>query len=231
VIEVITVPEMSNREFLEQYAKPGYIGLAGGDTLIDRVIRRAERHVSAGQWSNWSHAFLFSERRVDGHLWVIESDLAAARRHIRFGVQENRVSKYFNQKLYGNLAILDLGLSDEKARDLVSAGLDLVATSTRYSVRELFGTLLALRSQKMRSRDNVLSRDQCFYCSALVQHLFCKIGMDLCPGIHAKNCTPEDIFQNATSKAAYVLDRKLGTSKFRAFTQRIGQRKKNKKES
>src|SRR5262245_4380209 len=105
---------MSNRDFLAQYARPGRIGLSGGATLIDRAIRRAERHVCDGRWSNWSHAFIFGERRSDGHIWVLESDLQATHKHIRFGVQENRISKYHNEEHYGSLAILDFNLPEER---------------------------------------------------------------------------------------------------------------------
>ena len=93
--ETIVVTGLSNSEFLQRYAMPGRIGLSGGSSLIDKVITRAERHVDAEErWSLWSHAFLFQGQRHDGHHWVIESDLQIDRKHIRLGVQENRVSKY-----------------------------------------------------------------------------------------------------------------------------------------
>ena len=109
--ETVTITGMSNREFLEAHAQPGRIGLSGGDTLIDKAIARAERHIDdAGRWSLWSHSFLFQGHRPDGHHWVIESDLQIDRKHIRLGVQENRISKYFDQDLYTTLAVLDFGL-------------------------------------------------------------------------------------------------------------------------
>lgn len=219
--QIITVAEMSNRDFLEQYARPGRIGLSGGATLIDRAIRRAERHVCDGRWSNWSHAFIFGERRSDGHIWVLESDLQAAHKHIRFGVQENRVGKYHNEELYGVLAILDFDLPEEKVGALLREGLDLIANATRYSIRELFGALFALRNQRLRGKSNVLAREKSFYCSALVQHLFCRIGIELCPGIHSKNSTPEDIFQTAAPHTTYLLNRNLGESKVKEAVERV----------
>ena len=206
---------MSNREFLEQYAKPGCVGLCGGDVLIDRAIRRAQRHIREGEWSNWSHAFIFGERRSDGYIWVIESDLHAARKHIRLGVQENRISKYFDETHYANLAVLDFQLSDEAVAALLRESLDLVANATRYSVRELFGTLLALRRPTLRPKENVLAREQSMYCSAFVQHVFCKIGLPLCSGVSAKTTTPEDIFQASAPHCTYVLDRQLRGSKLK----------------
>ena len=57
--EIVPVTGLSNQEFLEKYARPGCIGLSGGVSLIDRVIRRAERHVGTEkEWSQWSHALL-----------------------------------------------------------------------------------------------------------------------------------------------------------------------------
>ncbi len=220
--EVITLRDISNAEFFAKHAAPGRIGLVGGATLIDRAIRRAERHVcDDGKWSNWSHAFIFGERRSDGHIWVIESDLQAAHKHIRFGVQENRITKYFDERLYAAAAIIDLDLSEQHKTALISAGLDMVANATRYSVRELFGTLIALRAQGLRSAENKLSREKSFYCSALVQHLFCGIKIDLTPGVHAKHTTPEDIFRTPVAKTTYLLHRELGESKIKAAAQKV----------
>ncbi|MBI4024006.1 MAG: hypothetical protein HY360_03440 [Verrucomicrobia bacterium] len=63
--EVINVGPMSNREFLETYARDGRVGLSGDVTLVDQAIRAAERHVDEGhRWGHWSHAFLFQDRRL-----------------------------------------------------------------------------------------------------------------------------------------------------------------------
>src|SRR4051794_2503045 len=92
--EVVLVTGLSNREFLERYACVGRIGLSGGVSLIDKAIARAQRHLDKEErWGSWSHAFLFQGQRHDGHQWVIESDLQINRKHIRLGVQENRIAK------------------------------------------------------------------------------------------------------------------------------------------
>lgn len=206
--EATVVTDLSNREFLERFAAAGRIGLSGGVTLVDKAICRAERHLDEQEaWSHWSHAFLFQGRRADGHHWVIESDLQIHRKHIHLGVQENRISKYFDERLYTTLAVLDLGLTEAQAATLVCAGLELVANRARYSVRELFGTLIALRRPELRGRNNLLARQSSLYCSALVHHLFRKAGLDLAPGVHLKNTTPEDIARMALPHTAYVLRR------------------------
>lgn len=212
--EIIRVSGMSNQEFLERYAWPGRVGLSGGMTLVDKAIYRAERHLDeAERWGSWSHAFLFQGVRHDGHHWVIESDLQFHHKHIRLGVQENRASKYYNEKLYTTLAVLDFGLNDQQVGALLREGLELVATRARYSLRELVGTLIALRHPELRGRSNVLGRERSMYCSAFVQHLFRQAGLDLAPGVHGKNTTPEDISRTAVPHVTYLLERETARSK------------------
>src|SRR5882672_995326 len=124
---IVRIDGLSNREFLERYARPGCIGLSGGISLIDRAICRAQRHLDAEEnWGMWSHAFLFQGLRADGHHWVIESDLQVHRKHIQLGVQENRISKYFDEELYTSLAVLDFDLKETEVALLVSEALELV---------------------------------------------------------------------------------------------------------
>jgi len=223
--ETIVLTGLSNREFLQRYSLPGRIGLSGGDTLIDKAICRAERHIHGKKkWGAWSHAFLFQGERHDGHHWVIESDLQFHRRHISLGVQENRVSKYFDEKLYATLAVLDFGLTEAQTSCLLREGLELVASRERYSLRELVGTLIALRHPELRGRDNLLSRERSMYCSAFVQHLFRKTGLDLAPGVVGKNTTPEDIAQTSVPHVTYLLTREPAQNKLTALKSRLRRR-------
>ncbi len=223
--EIVAVTGLSNREFLEAYARPGRVGLSGGTTLIDRAIARAERHIDHdGRWSQWSHSFLFQGRRPDGHHWVIESDLQVHRKHIRLGVQENRISKYFDENLYTTLAVLDFGLGEPQVATLVREGLELVANRARYSLRELVGTLIALRHPELRGQGNVLAREKSLYCSAFVQHLFRKAGIDLAPGVDAKNTTPEDICRAPAPHVTYLLKRGSGRSRIEQLRVRLRRR-------
>ena len=223
--EAAPLPGLSNREFLERYAGAGRIGLSGGFTLIDKAICRAERHLDSDrQWGVWSHAFLFQGRRADGRHWVIESDLQIHRKHIQLGVQENRIDKYFDEKFYTNLAVLDFGLSDAQVASVLAEGLELVANHARYSLRELIGTLLALKNPGLRARNNLLARGSSLFCSALVQHLFRKAGLDLAPEVDLKNTTPEDIARTALPHGVWRLRRGPepgGLKKIRARLQRF----------
>lgn len=223
--EVIRVTGLTNREFLELYAQPGRVGLSGGTTLVDKAICRAQRHLDAEErWGAWSHAFLFQGVRADGHHWVIESDLQFHRKHIQLGVQENRISKYYNEELYTTLAVLDFGLSAERVADLLREGLELVATRARYSLRELVGTLFALRHPQWRSRANLLERERSMYCSAFVQHLFRKTGIELAPGVEGKNTTPEDISRTPAPHVTYLLERAGAKSKLTDLKLRLRRR-------
>ncbi len=207
---VVPITNLSNHEFLDRYARPGCVGLSGGTTLVDRAIRRAERHLDEqARWSEWSHAFIFQGRRADGYHWVLESDLQIQRKHIQLGVQENRVTKYHDEKLYTTLAVLDFGLTEAQADAILREGLELVANRTRYSLRELVGTLFALRRPALRGEENLLARDSSVFCSALVQYLFRKAGLDLTPGVNDKHTTPEDLARTTLPHTAYRLKREL----------------------
>lgn len=206
--EVITCDNLSNREFLEKFALPGRIGLAGGPTVIDMAIGRAQRHLSpTGKWGTWTHAFLFQGTRHDGRHWVIESDLQIHRRHIHLGVQENRIDKMYDESSYTRLAVLDFDLTPEQTQRLLSEALELVAGRTRYSIRELIGTLLALRHPSLRTKPNLLERDRSFYCSAFVHHIFRQAGMDLMPGVEVKHTTPQDLWHTIAPHKAFRLQR------------------------
>jgi hypothetical protein len=216
---------LTNRAFLERYAKPGCVGLSGGVTLVDRAICRAERHLDPRQrWGRWSHAFVFEGVRLDGHHWVIESDLQIHEKHIRLGVQENRVEKYYNEKLFTNLAILDFGLSEAQVKTVLATGLEMVATHTRYSLRELVGTLFALRRPELRHSENLLARERSVFCSAFVQRLFRRAELDLAPGVDDKHTTPEDISRTTTPHTAYLLEREKPRSEINEFRKRARRR-------
>ena len=211
--QIVRLSDLTNEEFLKRHARAGRIGLSGGLTLIDKAICRAERHLNANErWGLWSHAFVFQGVRADGHHWLLESDLQVQHKHIQLGVQENRISKYHDEKLYTNLAVLDFGLTDEHVGVLLREGLELVASRARYSVRELVGTLIALRRPELRTQSNLLSRERSMYCSAFVQHLFRKMGLELAPGIDGKNTTPEDISHSPVPHVMYLLEREAPCS-------------------
>lgn len=206
--ETIIVEGLTNREFMEKHAAPGRIGLVGGPELINRLIERAQRHLDDDKtWSQWSHAFLFQGRRHDGHHWVIESDLDIKPKHIRLGVQENRIEKYFDDTRTTSIAILDFGLTPEQVQQILSCALQLVSEGTRYSLREIAGTMWALRHPEWRPRENLLVRERAFYCSAFVRHIFGHAGLELAAEVAVKNTAPEHIARSLLPHTKWLLQR------------------------
>ena len=201
-----TVSGISNREFIQAYAAPGRIGLAGGADVISRLIARAQRRIDdEGRPSQWSHAFLFQGTRTDGHHWEFESDLEGHRRNVRLGVQENRIEKFCSEKNYPVLAVLDFGLGGDEVTAVLREALEMVAGRVRYSLRELMGTLIAMRRPAMRTRANPLSRPHSLFCSAFVTHVMRKAGIDPAPGLDVKHTAPEDLFRSPRAAGIWLL--------------------------
>ena len=226
----IEVEGLTNREFFETYAQPGRIGLVGGITLVDRLIRRSQRRLTdAGAYSPWSHAFLFHGKRADGHHWVIESDLGIKRKHIRLGVQENRVHKYHDDEAYTCAAVLDLGLNAAQEQQLLSHALEQVAAGIRYSMREILGTAWALRHPRERLLENRLAQERAFYCSAFVRHVCSQINFDLAAGLAVKNTTPHDIAESPLLQTRWLLVRANPERRTRKLLRKVGERFGRKK--
>lgn len=193
-MSVQIIKDISNKEFIETYAKPGCIGLVGADTVIDNSIKKMQKYITSdGKQSLWSHAFLFSALREDGHWWVIESDLEIHAKKINLGVQENRAEKYFDEKVFPNLAILNFNLYEDKQKLVVGEGLNLVAARTEYSIKEVFGALYTLLKKESRANKNKMEQKNSYFCSAMVQHCYNKVKINLAPAIHIKQLAPEDI--------------------------------------
>jgi hypothetical protein len=186
--------KISNEEFFKKYAAPGLVGLVGGSALIDKTIRKAQNPIVKDKKNSlWSHAFIFSEKRADGYQWVIESDLDFRHKQTRLGVQENRISKYFDSFLYPNVAVLDFNLTKKQTELILVEALGLLSSLTKYSIRELAGTLMAMYNPSLRSKKNLLALNNTYYCSALVQQCYSKAEILFKEGISLKNITPEDI--------------------------------------
>lgn len=208
----------SNESFLLKHAAPGRIGLSGGRDWINKLIRKAQAPLTQdGHRSLWSHAFIFMEQRLDGHWWVLESDLDLRYRQIRLGVQENRLDRYFDAEVFPNVAVLDFGLDAEQTRQVQVAGLELLAGLSSYSLSELVGTLFAMHSSRLRQRDNLLAKEGALYCSALVQHCYSTAGVEFIPGVAGKNIAPHDIYDCALPHQTHSLVRDLGISHLRRW--------------
>lgn len=103
---------------------------------------------------------------------------------------------------------------------VLSAGLDLLAGLSTYSLRELVGTLLALHRPSLRGRDNLLAQEGALYCSAMVQHCYAAAGIEFIPGVATKNLSPHDIATSRLPHSNHALVRDDGESSLRRLARR-----------
>src|SRR5204863_8851830 len=129
-------------------------------------------------------------------------------KHIRLGVQENRVDKYYDSEMFPTLAVLDFDLTDAQVKVVLREALKMVARRAQYSLTELIGTAVALHNPWFRGRKNLLGRKQSMYRSAFVQYVFDKAGIHLVPGIHPSHNSPEDISRTPVPHTTYLMQRK-----------------------
>lgn len=206
-VKVVAVKGLSNREFLERYAGPGRVGLACGTSWVDQRIRRTLRHLTPdGEWCAWSHAMLFEGRRADGQHWVFEADIEFARGFVQSGVQENRVEKFWDEKKYSGLAVLDFGLSPEQARLVMGRALDMTAQRVAYSYRGIMATWLAVH-RKTLSRQSRLQNLKDTFCSSFVQRAYKDVGIAFSPGVEEAHTTPQHIAATVVPHTRYLLQR------------------------
>ena len=201
------ISSISTKEFWQQYAKKGAVGLVGGTLWIHRAICEAQALITPdGKPSLWAHAFVFTGKRPDGQEWIAESDIVVEPLRMRIinGAQENRISKYYGTDKALHCAVLDLGLGDPDADKVVQKALDMVVKKIMYPVSGLFGTLFAylFKTEKWR---NLWNTPDALYCSAFVQEAYHAAGIDLAAGVATTHTSPEHLWQTKIPHKAYVL--------------------------
>jgi hypothetical protein len=112
-------------------------------------------------------------------------------------------------------------LDENQVSTLLGEGLELVASREKYSLRELIGTLIALKKPELRAQENRLARERSVSCSAFVQQLFQRIGLDLIPGVNSKHSTPEDVFRTPVPHTKYLLLREMPGEKIQAIGRKL----------
>lgn len=206
--QLVLVPaDTTNAAFFERHAAPGRIGLVGMTTWVDRSIRRVQRRLTEDRLhSLWSHAFVLEGQRADGRQWLLESDLDIHGHFVRLGVQENRADKYHDQGLAPTCAILDFGLDSAQVQAVLTSGLDLLATRTRYSIPKAVASYVALRRQEL-GRRFTKKDEKSLYCSAFVAHCYAAAGIELAPGIDEDHTLPELLAATRVPHTMYLLQR------------------------
>src|SRR5689334_23472757 len=74
---------------------------------------------------------------------------------------------------------------------------------------------MAMKNPGLRRQENLLARDESFFCSAFVAHLFQKVGFQIVPGITVKNTAPDDLARSPLPHTTYLLDRDKSRDKTR----------------
>lgn len=206
-IKKVDVRRLSNREFLERYAGPGRVGLACGTSWVDNRIRRALRRITPdGSWSDWSHCMLFEGRRADGQHWVFEADIEVGRGYFQSGVQENRIEKFWDEKKYSSLAVLDFHLTPAQTRMAMGRALDMVAQRVAYSYRGIVATWLALHRGGLDQKSRLQNLKDAF-CSSFVQRAYKDVPIVFSPGVEEAHTTPHHISATVVPHTRYVLVR------------------------
>jgi hypothetical protein len=211
--QIRVAPTMPNREFLEMFARPGRVGLACQASIPVASPRRATPTSGAERANVWTHAFIFEGRRLDGQHWVIACEFQGDGHGVSAGLQESRMSKYFDEGVYSALAVLDFKFSDDQMTLLLREGLELVACRARCSLRELLGHAALPQRPRSRDRSRTSGRERSMFCSAFFQCLFAKAGLDLAPALHANPDVLGDITRIALPHMTYLLKRAAPTPK------------------
>jgi hypothetical protein len=193
------------------------IGLIGEYGLLGYGVRRAQEIIRLDRGpSYWSHAFLFvgeidsdaaTVRSARKAPWILESTLEPSANlnswMLRDGVGPRRVSDYsfadFDlavQHCVPNMAVIAFGLRDDERDAILKRAHDPAADRLHYDVPGLLGTWFAYLSNTA-SAPNPLSTGAAIYCSAYVQMAYDAAGIDLAPGAHQRNTSPEHIWQSA----------------------------------
>jgi len=193
------------------------IGLIGEYGLVGYGIRRAEELIRVdGTPSYWSHAFLLHsplstdarvnrDRKKSAWLWesTLEPPDAFSRFSDRNGVSARRIADYrrggfhlLEAHCVPNFAVIAISLSPEERAAILARASDPNVDQLRYDVLGLAGTWFAYLTNRA-SRPNPLSDGHAIYCSAYVQLAYDAAGLDLAPGAHQRNPSPEHLWQGA----------------------------------
>lgn len=195
----------------------GAIGLMGEYGLIGYAIRRAQELIRVDRGpSYWSHTFLvYSALSNDATVnrsrtkspWIWESTLEPASPFNKFiernGVGARRLADYnraqfglFSEHSVPNIGVIAIALTDGEREAIVDRADDPDVDQLRYDLSGLLGTWYAYITDQADKR-NPLGAGHAVYCSAYVQLAYDAAGIDLAPGAHQRNTSPEHIWQAA----------------------------------
>ncbi len=210
------------------------IGLSGAYGLIGSLIRQAQALIRVDRApSYWSHSFLFysdlstepsTNRDSRRSAWIWESTLEPATPFNHFiernGVGARRIADYtygrfdlFREHCVPNMSVIAIGLTPEERQRILDRADDPNVDQLAYDLGALLGTWYAYLTDRAQ-KPNPLASGNAVYCSAYLQLAYDAVGIDIAPGAHERNTSPEHIWQLARylSSALQVVDPRTGGS-------------------
>ena len=194
------------------------IGLIGEYGLIGYTIRQAQSIIRVDKGpSYWSHSFLFydsvpkdaslirSKSQGSPMIWesTIDFHSETPQLNIVNGVSNRYLSDYckpdfdiFSMHCVPNAAAIIFALSDDEVEQILNRATDPNVDQLKYDFSGLIGTWLAYLFNK-QNEENPLGAGNALYCSAYCQLAFDAVKIDLATGAHARNTSPENIWQGA----------------------------------
>ncbi|MCI0377858.1 MAG: hypothetical protein L0215_09640 [Gemmataceae bacterium] len=191
------------------------IGLLGEYGLMGYGIRQAQSLLRMDKVpSSWSHAFLLTgglsedaahNRSSRQSAWIWESTLEPAGLSSHFtnrnGVGPRRIGDYSRAEFsvvephcVPNMAIIAIALTPKERQAILDQANEPDVAQLQYDILGLLGTWYAYLSNR-DIQANPLASGQAIYCSAYIQLAYDAAGIDLAPGAHQRNTSPEHIWQ------------------------------------
>src|SRR5215467_2881591 len=192
------------------------IGLLGEYGLVGYTIRLAQALIRFDrQPSYWSHSFLFHSavptapqqiraRNTEAPIiWESTIDFTGPvpQLHMVNGVSPRYLRDYnrtrfdlLSHHCVPNVGAVVFALSEEEVNRLLQRATDPNVDALRYDFSGLIGTWFAYIMNRQNEM-NPLGAGYAVYCSAYCQLAYDAISLDLATGAHARNTSPEHIWQ------------------------------------
>jgi hypothetical protein len=191
------------------------VGLLGEYGLAGYSMRKAQEVIRLDRTpSYWSQAFLLVGNLSDDPavnrsasrsalLWESSLEPPGALNYFtwRSGVAARHISDYARATFdlgaahcVPNLAIIAISLTDAERTAILNRANNPDVDQLRYDLTGLLGTWYAYIMQRT-GEPNPLAQGQALFSSAYAQFAYDAAGIDLAPGAHQRNTSPEHIWQ------------------------------------
>jgi hypothetical protein len=202
--DCVIVDEESPEDFLQQHGRTGRVGLFGGSPVGHRIVRWGQSPITSDRLpSLWSHVVIFSEEKSAKFLYESDMDVGLFPPHLRDGAQRSPISKYFKERRWLYMSILDFLVTDDDAHRVLETCRRMIRQRVRYPVIGLIGTGLRYRIGGVHAGETGLD-SRGLFCSTFVQKAFMEIGIRFHQGVPLRHTGPEHIWQSAIPHHTYL---------------------------